>query len=109
MFLDEAAQEVAQRVVCDFRLAIGLWVECGPELERRPHQESEGFPEIAGEVNVSVRDDVAWDPMKANHLIEEQFGGVSSIRCFGTGYEMRHFAEAIDDHQDGVELSLSAR
>ena len=102
MFLDEAAQEITQRAVRDFRLAIGLWVESGRELERRPHQAPEGFPEIAGEANVAVGDDAAWEPMKADHLIEEQLGSVSRIRGFGTGYKMHHFVEVIDNHQDGI-------
>ena len=102
MFLDETAHEITQRAVSDFSLTISLWVESGQELERRPHQAPEGFPEVAGEANIVVGDDASWDPMKSDHLDEKQLGGVSDIRGLGTCYEMCHFAEAIEDHKDDI-------
>ena len=71
MFLNETPQEVPQSSVRDFRLSIRLWVKCGRESKCRPHQAPESFPKIASEANVSVGKDVARDPVKAYHFIEE--------------------------------------
>ena len=71
MFLNEAAQEVSQKSVHDFHLAIRLWAKCGRESKHCPHHAPESFLEIAGEADVSIGDNVVWDPVKADHLIEE--------------------------------------
>ena len=77
-------------------------------MECRPHQALEGFPEVASETNIAVGDDVLWDPMKSDHLVEEQTGGVGGIRGFRARNKMGHLAKTIDDHKEDIQLSLNS-
>ena len=78
------------------------------ELEHRSHQAPEGFLKVAGETNIAVGDDASWDPMKSDHLVEEQLGGVSGIGGLRARNKMCHFVEVIDDHKDDIELTSSS-
>ena len=100
--MDEAAEQVAEGSVSDLRLAIRLWMERGRKLERRSHQSPEGFPEVACEKDVTIRDDTSGNAVETDHVIEEQPGRVGGIRGPQARDEMGHLAETIDDHQDGV-------
>ena len=102
--MDQTAQEVAQRSIGDLRLAVNLRVECGRELQCRPHEMPESLPERACEPDITIRYYTPRDVMETNDLVEEEPGGVRSVGGFSTGDEVCHLAEPVDDYQDSVQL-----
>ena len=67
------------------------------------------LPEKAKELDVSVRHYAMGYPTQPDNLLHKKVSNKKCVICFVARNEMRHFAEAVNNHHDSVFASLCPR
>jgi len=67
----KGAEVLFHGLILTFRLAVGLWMECGGESVIDAQMRADSSPKSAGELRVTVGDDIIWYTMFADQVLEK--------------------------------------
>jgi len=75
-------------------------MECSGESVIYAHVRADSSPESAGELRATVRDDVIWYAMFADHVLEEHPCQLRLVDMFPAEQVNRHLSQSVDNYQN---------
>ncbi|CAJ0966495.1 unnamed protein product [Ranitomeya imitator] len=95
---NKASQICFQGLIGSFGLAISLRMESRGKRQVNAHPTTKGSPKPRNKLGTSVRNNILWNAMQTNHMLEEQRHQIRGGRQFRQGYQMDHLRKVITDH-----------
>src|SRR5262249_36231465 len=95
-------QNVLDRSVGSFRLAIGFWMSRSRHPEGNLAPCHELLPQFAGESGISVRYDRFWHSVIAADVVDEKFDDSWGVISGGAGDKMCHLGQSVDHCHDCI-------
>ena len=72
-------------------------MESGRPVTVDPQENEKSVPEVRGEDRIAIGDDVDWQSVGPDHMLNEEGGHVRSRHGFRSRNENRHLGKAIHD------------
>ena len=94
---NHAPEVLFQRLICSFRLPIGLGMVAGGEATRDLEHLEDMLPKFGDELRSSVIDDTVWEAMMPKYLMHDKGGDFLTSDGLSTRLKMFHLSISIND------------
>jgi hypothetical protein len=97
LITQETPEILLQRLVCSFRLSVGLRMVAGGEVAGDLEHLEEMLPKFGDKLQASVTDNTVWEAMMPKYLTHNKSGGFLASDGFSTWHKMCHLRISIND------------
>lgn len=99
---DVGTEDLLDGTMSNLRLAIGLWVMGGGEVEGGTEAAEKGLPELCGDACVTVGDDEFGEALEAVNVLQVEVGETCGGNRLGGPYEEGLLGEQVNEGGNGV-------